>query len=194
MRFKFGPIPEAEGFMPDESWKPMREPSPWLAQLASLPLGCACFVIFGWLWLRFTIFDQAQLEAPSFLCIGVLLFIPMTVAHELIHALVQPQFGRSAHSILGFWPAKLMFYAHYDGELSRGRFVAILSMPTIMLSVLPLIVSIITGLANAYVAWISTWNVLFACVDMLGVIFPCVQVPPTAVCRNQGWKTYWRLN
>jgi hypothetical protein len=45
-----------------------------------------------------------------------------------VHALVHPMAGRSPHSILGFW-SSLGFYAHYDGEMSRNRLVAILLMP-----------------------------------------------------------------
>ena len=38
------------------------------------------------------------------------------VIHELIHASLHPEHGRSHSSILGFWPSRLLFYAHFDGQ------------------------------------------------------------------------------
>jgi len=192
MRFKFGAIPNSGDFIPDEQWKSLREPSPWLTQLVALPLGGMGFVISGMLWLGLTNLNYAQLESDSFLLTGLLLFVPLIVVHEFIHALAHPQLGLSTGSTIGFWPSKLLFYAHYDGERSCRRFVAILGMPLIMLTILPLMVSIATGLTNGFIAWISTWNALFACVDVFGIILLYIQVPPDAICRNQGWKTYWR--
>ena len=194
MRFKLGAVPESLDFVPDKTWKPLREPSPWVVQLAALPLGCGCFVLSAALWLRWTNLNRNQLDSDSFIFTGFLLFIPLIIVHELIHALFHPQSGKSDHSILGFWPAKLMFYAHYDGEITRNRFLTILAMPMIVLSILPLLVALMTGHANGYVAWVSTWNALFACVDMFGIPLLCFQIPHNAICRNQGWKTYWRLD
>jgi hypothetical protein len=50
----------------------------------------------------------------------------LVVVHELIHAMVHPHGGKSDTTILGLWPSRLLFYAHYDGELTRYRFIAIL--------------------------------------------------------------------
>jgi hypothetical protein len=194
MRFRLGAVPESLDFVPDMEWKPLREPTPWVAQLIALPLGCGCFVLFGMLWLHLTDLNVEQFGSDVFIFIGFLLFIPLIVVHELIHALFHPQSGKSDHSILGFWPSKLLFYAHYDGDLTRRRFVTILVMPMMSLSILPFLVAVVTGHANGYVAWISTWNTLFACLDMLGIILLCFQVPHNATCRNQGWKTYWKLD
>lgn len=194
MRFHLGQIPASEDFIPDEKWRPMREPSPWMAQLVALPIGIAVFLVFIVLWLRLTDLEVGTVNSEVFFLTGLLLWIPLIVVHELIHAMIHPQNGVSHHSILGFWPSKLMFYAHYDGELSRRRFVAILAMPFFAMSVLPFVVCWSLGLTNGYVAWISTWNALFANGDLFGILLLCLQVPSEAICRNQGWKTYWRQN
>ena len=83
-------------------------------------------------------------------------------------------------------------YAHYEGELSRNRFVAILLLPIIILSLLPMLLAI--GLQSASYAWAfaSSLNALFACVDVFGAAMVLCQVPRGATLRNQGWRTYWK--
>lgn len=193
MRFKLGAIPKSDDFVPDESWKPLREPSPSITQLIVLPLGGVCFVLFVVLWLRLTDLNTEQLNSDAFVFTGLLLFIPLTAVHELIHALFHPQYGKSDRSIIGFWPAPLMFYAHYNGKLTHNRFLTILAMPMIVLTILQLLVALMTGHANGDVEGVSTWNSLFACVDMFGISLLCFQMPHNAICHNQDWKTYWRL-
>jgi hypothetical protein len=103
----------------------------------------------------------------------LLSFAALTAFHELLHIAAHPAAGRSSQSIVGFWPSRVLFYAHYDGELTRNRFVAIL-------------------LSSGWIAFISTFNAFLACVDVLGAGMVLFQIPATAVVRNQGWRTYWR--
>ncbi|MGD0351572.1 MAG: DUF3267 domain-containing protein [Verrucomicrobiota bacterium] len=193
MQFHWGGIPEPKDFVPDETWKSLHEPNPWMMQLFAIPLGIVAFIAVGALWFygtdkKTSIFEPAISLAPILVSIVILI-----VVHELIHAMVHPQFGRSRQSILGFWPSRLLFYAHYDGELSRNRFVAILAMPTVVITFMPLIVTIVLNLSCGLIAWISTWNILFACGDLFGIILLLSQVPSDATCRNQGWRTYWKV-
>lgn len=102
--------------------------------------------------------------------------------------------GRSPHSILGFWPSRVLFYAHYDGEMTRNRFIAILLMPFVVISVVPLLVSAVAQVTSGWVAYISAFNALLACGDMLGAGMVVFQIPATAIVRNQGWRTYWRAH
>lgn len=161
MQFHLGGIPNGQDFVPDETWKPLREPGPLLMQLFALPLGLAAFVTIGLLWFGTTPLNGKHFESPAFLNLGLIAFVPMVVLHELIHAAVHPQSGRSDRSILGFWPSRMLFYAHYDGELSRNRFIAILVMPTVVITLLPLAVAMATSSSHELVAWVSTWNAFF---------------------------------
>jgi hypothetical protein len=122
----------------------------------------------------------------------VLSLFGLTAVHELLHAAAQPMAGRSSHSILGFWPSWLVFYAHYDGELHRNRFVVIALMPLFVLSILPLLVSAATQSVAGWVASISSFNALTAGVDLLATGIIVFQIPARAILHNQGWKTYWR--
>ena len=190
MRFHLGAVPTSPDFAPDVSWKPLREPSPWLAQFIALPIGVVTAALVAVLWFAITPLRDDQF--PSSLLMFLLLYAGILVVHELIHAAVHPLAGRSEYSIIGFWPSRMVAYAHYDGELSRNRFIAILLMPLLVLSVLPLIVAAALQSASGWVAFVSFFNALLACVDLLGAGVVLFQIPVHAIVRNQGWRTYWR--
>ncbi|MFA5193474.1 MAG: metalloprotease family protein, partial [Verrucomicrobiia bacterium] len=65
----------------------------------------------------------------------VVLFIAV---HEMIHALVHPAQGRTDKTIIGIWLSRLLFYAHYEGVLSRTRFLAVFAAPLVVLSLCPI--------------------------------------------------------
>jgi hypothetical protein len=121
----------------------------------------------------------------------LVLIAGLVIAHELIHALVHPMAGRSPRSILGFWTS-LGFYAHYDGEMSRNRLVACLLMPLLVLSIVPLLVSAVTQVSSAWVAFVSAFNAFCACVDLLLAGSVLIQIPATAIVRFKSWRIYWR--
>lgn len=191
MRFHLGAIPETPEFLPDSSWKPLREPTPWVMQLLALPVGIVACIVVGFLWFFLIPLRDISLDSPGMVLIAFVAIIPI---HELIHAAVHPHSGLSANSILGLWPSRMLFYAHYVGELSRGRFIAILLMPLLIISIVPLFACAIAGRSSALLAFTSTLNALFACGDMLGVGLLLFQVPSDATVRNQGWKTFWKIH
>ncbi|HEY3267825.1 MAG TPA: DUF3267 domain-containing protein, partial [Armatimonadota bacterium] len=121
----------------------------------------------------------------------LLAFAGLVVVHELIHALVHPMAGRSPHSVLVFWP-RHGFYAHYDGEMSRNRLVAILLMPLLILSIVPLLVSAVTQVSSGWIALVSAFNALCSCADMLLAGLVLSQIPATAIVRFRSWRVLWR--
>jgi hypothetical protein len=193
MQFQIGPPPDSPEFIPDDEWHALRESSPWRTQLLALPFGLVATFCVTALWFLltpltvdsfFSLFDS--LGPPL---ISILL---MVIVHELIHATSHPHFGASDQTVVGFWPSRMIFYAHYAGERTRNRFIACLLMPTVIISLVPLALSAITGLVSGLMAWISICNVFCACMDLCGAILLAFQVPRQAIVRNQGWRTYWR--
>jgi hypothetical protein len=72
--------------------------------------------------------------------IGVALSFPaLILVHELLHAVVHPGYGFTDATVIGAWPSKLLFYAHYCGPLSRERFLLVFAMPTLVITGLPLV-------------------------------------------------------
>ena len=190
MRFHLGAIPDSPDFVPDASWRPLRQaPAPWIENLLALPIGVVAAAIVAVLW--FVLTPLSDLTPPMSVPAYLLLFAGFVVVHEGIHALVHPMAGRSPRSILGFW-ASLGFYAHYDGEMSRNRLVTCLLMPLFLISIVPLLVSAVTQVSFGWVAFVSALNALGACVDLLlaGSIF--FQIPATTIVRFKNWRIYWR--
>jgi hypothetical protein len=198
MRFCCGKIPEEVGFDPaKQGWTPIKEPSPWVAQLCALPIG---FIVVIGLWFCWKpAFSYASDDSSTFAAIfensisfALLIFGGTIIIHELIHAAAHPLSGLSPKTILGVWPAKLLFYAHYEGTLSRNRFALILFAPFAALSLLPLLVCAGLGFFLPILFLVSIFSGVSACVDLLGTILILWQLPSCAVVRNLGWRTYYR--
>ena len=100
--------------------------------------------------------------------------------------------GAEPFTVLGCWPSRLAFYAHYTGELSRNRFLAILLLPTLVISGAPLLLAIIVQSSSGWLAFVSIFNAAAACGDLFGAGVVLAQIPSTAKVRNQGWTTYWK--
>ncbi|WP_035612345.1 DUF3267 domain-containing protein [Haloferula sp. BvORR071] len=196
MRLHHGAIPE--DFEPDESWRSIREPGPFGLQLMALPVGilCAALTLFAW----------AQLGAAPgmhFRGVGlwgeiglVMLSFPiLIVVHELLHAAVHPGWGSAPESVIGVWPSRMIFYAHYAGALARNRFLTVFAMPFLVITVLPLALAasgILPSGMRPAAAWFSAWNAFFACGDCVGFALILLQVPREALVRNKGWRSYWK--
>ena len=195
MRFHFGPIPDE--FTPDATWRPIREPGPWMFQLLAHPVGIGVAVLIGYCWSRLGLppLTIKQGEAAAFLIALALSFPALIVVHELIHAAIHPAFGRSSATVIGAWPRRLLFYAHYSGPLSRNRFLAIFAAPFLIITLLPLLVAmtgVLPPMMRLAAAWFSTWNALFACGDIIGFALIAAQIPRDALVQNKGWQTYWK--
>ncbi len=189
MRFHLGAIPSSPDFVPDAPWRSLREPSPWLENLLALPIGVGAAVVVAVLWFLLTPLPHVTpaMSLPAFL----LSFAGLVVVHELIHVLVHPMAGRSPHSVVGFWPS-VGFYATYDGELSRNRLVAILLMPLLIISFVPLLVSAVTQVSSGWAAFVSAFNALCACADILEAGLVLFQIPAIGIVRYRSLRIYWR--
>ena len=207
MKIHWGAVPTAGDFHPEEDgWSPIREPSPGIMQFIAAPLGMIVTALLAVLLHHIAPHGLCGSGSATFqgrdadlLFIGMLtalvLFIPV---HEMIHALVHTARGCTDQTLLGIWPSRLLFYAHYDGVLTRNRFLAILAAPMLVLSLgpIPLIV-----LMDAWGRWkaaeiiltaLSLINLLSSAGDLLGILLVAWQIPTDALVRNRGWRTYWK--
>jgi hypothetical protein len=192
MRFHWGPIPNSPDFVPDETWRSLKEPtSIWLMQLIVLPIAIVTGAMMILFW---KVLTPVQMFAPRTINVFLILacFAELIIVHELVHSVVHPMKGSSPQSILGFWPSKILFYAHYDGELSRNRFGAILLAPLLVISFVPLLLASLFQWHSGWIAFASILNAVMACGDIFGATLLLIQVPASAITRNQGWKTYWK--
>ncbi len=206
MRFHYGEIPEAASFDPEaEGWASIREPSPLLMNVLAIPTALLMFALTigllslaweGW-WIA-AIWGDSEIEYTSspFPLILAIIFISIPV-HEFVHALTHPHFGSSSKSILGLWLSRGLFYAHYEGEMPRNRFLVILAMPFLILSMLPVTIIALIGSSvpttlPRYLVFVALVNSVLSSGDALGFALILSQIPRSAVVRNKGWKSYWK--
>ena len=123
---------------------------------------------------------------------GAVIFVLLIPIHEIIHALAHPGLGFSSRTILGVWPKKFLFYAHYMEEISRNRLILIMLMPFITLSILPLALHVVYPFESRIMSLASVMNALVSCGDLVGVMIILSQLKSTAVLKNQGYRTWWR--
>lgn len=196
MRIHIGAIPDE--FEPDTSWNKIHEPGPLLMQVVAVPIAALLVVSFGYLWSRLG--QLSPLSVPrdyqlGFTAAVVLSFPALILVHEALHAVAHPGYGLQRETIIGAWPRKLLFYAHYSGPLTRDRFLLVFAMPFLVITVLPLIISALGLLRpplGSIFAWFSVWNAFFACGDAVGFLLLLFQVPRDAIVQNKGWRTFWK--
>ena len=139
MRFHVGAIP-IDDFEPDDSWQSLREPGPLLMQLFALPIAVVLLLVFGVFWKDYLAIEPLEIPSEYTVLFGLatIASLPLlVVVHELLHAVAHPGYGRQSATIIGAWPQKMLFYAHYCGELSRNRFLLVFAMPFVVISLLP---------------------------------------------------------
>jgi hypothetical protein len=204
MRFRLGAIPGNPEFKPEETgWTPLKEPGPYLMQIMAMPVAVVVGGLAAGLWLslrpgsfsRYYIGSpgadpRAAMWLPVVIAVVCVAIIPV---HELLHAVVHPRWGLSRSSVIGLWPSRGLFYAHYEAELRRDRFVLILLAPLLGISVLPFLGCVFCRIDSEWLAMASILNALLSCGDVLGVLIVVFQVPRKATVCNQGWRTWWKI-
>lgn len=194
MKFHIGPVPENASFRPEDGgWNQLKEPSPWVAQICSVPLGLCVFVGVVAAWGMILTHSEILARDPRRWLISLCLaFIAAIPVHECIHAVCHPFHGRSSDTILGVWPSMILVYAHYDAEMSRNRFLLMLMAPFLALTLAPLAVCAMFSIYHPVVVWISIANSAASALDLFGVALVGLQIPASAIVRNKGWNSWWR--
>lgn len=202
MRFHYGAPPENPNFDPEaEGWRKLAfDPGPLLLQLIAIPVAVLLAVLWGILFYLVLPVKTAPFPIiiSPLLMIGWLTIILILIpAHELLHALIHPHWGRTVNTILGLWLSKGVFYAHYEGEMSRNRFLMVALTPYLVLGLLPLgWLALLNAASSSVVSLfggVSLLGSVLACGDIIGVLLLLFQIPAAAVVRNKGWRTYWKL-
>jgi len=160
--------------------------------LAAYPIGVVAAGMVSILWLAITPFQLQDVTSTMSLRGFLVSFAGMVVVHELIHLVVHPMSGRSPHSIVGAGGPTTGVYAHYAGEMTRNRFVAILLMPLVIISFVPLLVASVAQVSSGWIAFISAFNAFGACADTLDAGLVLFQIPAAATVRCRGLRIYWR--
>jgi hypothetical protein len=70
--------------------------------------------------------------------------------------------------------------------------LAILLMPLLIVSIVPLLVSAVTQASSGGAVFVSAFNAFCACVDMLEAGLVLFQIPAKRIVRDQSLRIYWR--
>ena len=205
MRFRYGSIPEDDVFDPEvQGWSDLREPSPLMVNVLAIPIGILLLIVTGYAisiaWpggiqaIIQGVLEQSSMNPFLVSLVVVLISLP---AHELVHLFVHPEFGRSDKSIFGLWLSRGIFYAHYDGAVTRNRFLSILAAPYLVLAWPPVIVIALFGISLpieyvVILVLVAMVNCVLPAGDVLGFSLLVSQVPSSACVKNKGWKSYWK--
>lgn len=169
----------------------MREPNRKTFFLLSVLAAAIMSALVGGFWAMHLSVPRRELLYPFSPPLMMVFFIAVILAHELLHIVVFPDFKRS---VVGLFPGGFAFFAHYEGPLTRRRFLLCAAMPLIVLTVLPVTIALVLSFGSHLGAALSTWNAMFACVDILGIWLVAREIPAGALLRNQGLRTYWKGN
>lgn len=188
MRLRWGPVPADPTFEPEaEGWRPLREPrSPLRMQLLAVPLGVAAAAALLTAAAGILPGRTASASFDLAALLGLLALVPL---HELLHAACFPAPRRA---VLGFWPRALACYAHYNGEISRRRFLLVLLCPLLLVSAATLALAAADPARAARWLGLGAAHAVISGGDVLGVLLVVLQVPRGARLRNHGWLSYWR--
>ena len=196
MKLHLGALPD--DFEPDESWRTIVEPSPLWLQVVAAPIALLSGAIFFFTWRSVIDMDTPHIPAGWELAWqwAIIGSFPLLIfVHEVIHAVCYPGYGLGKETLIGCWPSRMLFYAYYNGPMSRDRFLTVFAMPFLVISVLPLALASLISLPeilSSVLAWFSIWNAIFACGDMIGFALILFQVDRRALVRNKSWRSYWK--
>lgn len=191
-------LPENSEFMPEqENWNSLKEPKNIFSSLfLSLPIGIAAagliFLLARLLGLNTELDYRTKIfifDIKALLFLSIILVIPI---HELIHALFFPESLSSSKVLFGYIPKAMTFYAYYDGEIKKSRFIISLLAPVVVISFIPLLLLFAINFDAPFIIYISALNALLSCADILGAIIILCQVPNGTVIKNKGIKSYWK--
>lgn len=156
-------------------------------QVLALPLGLVVSGILILLWWGLTPIENAHPSSAVWLWVSLVIMFPV---HESLHGLAHPGCGASSQTVYGYWPSRMMFFAHYEAPLNRERSLLVLAMPFIGLSILPLAVAIWTQHSSWVWMFLSWINAVGSGGDLFAILLLLRQTLPGAMLCNSGYFTY----
>lgn len=185
MKFIKEKFPSEEDFYPeDEGFIPMKEPDQ-----KKFMIWMNIFVVLLSI-LVLIVIENIYGDINIIILAITLIFI--IVPHELIHALCFPEHISSDKVVIGSYIKGGVFFAHYSGEMTKGRFLKVLIAPFIILTIIPALFCVFVSDIEI-LRYLSIANGLGAVGDIFGFFLVLKNVPKYGVVRNKGYKTYYKI-
>lgn len=148
-------------------------------------LAMICALVWHFLEVRSLPLGSVSGEEFFWACVA-LIFV-----HEVSHLLGFPHAGLDANAVMGIWPQIGSPYVQYLLPMKRSRFLIVLVLPILTLSIFPMVL-VYAGVGPiAYLSWVSVLNCLGAGSDIyiLGKLLSTV--PANASVLESSGNLYW---
>ncbi len=187
MQLVLGPVKDKRALL-EWGWRRLRGVDPDLVLIFQIQISLILATVVLLFWLHAFPEVSFKLDLVTFMAVCV----AAAFLHETAHAAAFPRESAEAATIFSFWPSRLALCAHWSGEWSRRRYVAMLAMPIVLVSFGPIAAFAAIGDVPNVVASISLLNALVSGGDVLAIVLVLWQVPAEAMIRADGERTFWR--
>ncbi|MBN1439083.1 MAG: DUF3267 domain-containing protein [Anaerolineales bacterium] len=202
MRIRLGrPPKQAPVAAEADAGRPIRQPGPWTSAVLVLLAGMV--LLAGVIALNFVYselfpdihpesYDEKNIPWAGMAVVLIL----CVLAHELLHALLYPDCGRSDSTVLFVDWKRLGFGVYYEGRIPRARWIVMRLFPLAALTVLALAGIIVldrwmTFTLESYLWVLILTNSLGSGADLASVFIVLRQVPAPGVLNFHRGRAYW---
>ena len=140
--------------------------------------------------------SQPATPTPWFTVAATLLL--SVAAHEIAHALFQPDFGLSPSTILVVWPRRLRFGIFFERTMARGSWLVMRLAPFVILCLLPTSLLILSAgrplnfTIETCLTLLILVNSLGSGGDLLAAAWVASHIPRGSTLAFLGGRAYWR--
>jgi hypothetical protein len=203
MRIQFGGPPNAAAGSGDAgAGRTIRQPGRWtsaiLAVLAGLiPLGASVSLLAGMNYFLDTAETGGPRSPAEMPWLGMIAVLFLSIlAHELLHAVLYPDGGRSDSTVLFLQPAKFQFGVYFEGRIPRSRWIVMRLLPMAVLPAAALLGLFLLAHVMTFALESCLWVLLLTGSlgsggDLAAVAIVLRQVPPGGVLNFHRGKAYW---
>jgi hypothetical protein len=202
VRIQWGSPPVKQvSSVPSDAGVPIRQPGRWtsavLASLAGLVLLSIPVAVSTVYSVLFPDAASGPIKKEAIPWAGMIVTFGLCIlAHELLHALLHPDSGRSDSTILFIGLKKLQFGVYYEGRIPRTRWILMRLFPLLVLTLLPLGVFLLaynqlTYAWETYLIIVMLTNSLGSGGDLVAAIIVLLQVPSSGTLNFYRGRAYW---
>ena len=197
MKFIVGEVPVDSDFVPKaEGWLPLTKPrfitSYLFNTLGTLLLGSVFLIVVNFLLVAITgqgFFDDSVF---AYYLPVVFSFFIIPLLHEVVRILVIPLAKDALNVVM---PNEFLVWLGiaFSGELNRNRILLILGFPFLVLSLLPVLVSVLFGINSPWLSVPAFVNGLMSSTDMILIYHILRQTSKDSLILVNGLDVYYKL-
>ena len=187
MQFAREPLVGSSPYPYDVAWRQVYEIDANVGQVLSIVAGGVLCIATFVLWLLAVPFRPVRVDYTTLIVASLLVL----VFHELAHAIMFTCGRARGLRVECAWQ-KYRPQLRYHGAVSRSRYIAVLMAPLVLVSLLPIIVSVALSLRAGDLMLISLLNALVSGGDAIAAAFVLLQVPANAIVQRRGDCVIWR--